>query len=258
MSSLADLTLAAQQRCDRVNATTISTAEWYSMVNASVQELYAKLTSTNEDYNVQSYAFTLPGNGQNSIQVGPGTGVPNFFHPRALWGQFGVGSPSQYVTIPRLESFLERNFFTYPAIVPVYGAVASRWNLIGNMIEILPPGVSGASYLLWYVPTMPVLVNPTDTIDAYWLTVNGWQEYVIYDVAMKSLLKEESLDAAQIMNQLKNEIGMRILTEAKPRDISQPKSIVDMQRVRNPWGGWGAYGGFGAGGSGSDGSSGSW
>jgi hypothetical protein len=257
MTALADLVLAAQQRCDRVNATTITTAEWYSYVNASVQELYGALTSTYEDYNVKSYAVTLVGGAQglNQFQVGPGSGVPDFFQPRAFWLQIG-GSPTPYVTIPRLESFAERNIYTFPSIIPVYGAIPSRWNLMGSTIEVLPPSVAGSSYVLWYVPTMPQLVNPTDTIDQYWLTVNGWSEYVVLDVAAKACIKEESLDTAQLLLMQKKDVAARIMRESMPRDISQPKAIVDMARVRNPWGGW-TSGGIAGGGWGND-SSGCW
>jgi hypothetical protein len=252
MTSLSDLVLSAQQRCDRVNATTITTAEWYQYANASAQELYGAICATNEDYNVKSYPVTLVGGaqGQNQFSVGPNTAVPDFLFPRAFWLQIG-GSPTPYVTIPRLESFAERNLYTFPTVVPVYGAIPSRWNLMGNIIEVLPPSVAGSSYVLWYVPRLPTLVNPTDTIDAFWLTINGWDEYVVLDVAAKACIKEESLDTAQILLSQKKEIKARILAEGVPRDISQPRAITDMARVRNPWGGWGA-GGIAGGGWGSD------
>ncbi len=241
-TALTDLVLASQQRCDRVNASTITTPEWYAMVNASAQELYGLLTSTYEDYNVKSYVFALAGGSQanNTLAVGLGSAVADFFQPRAMWMQLPGGSV--FVTIPRLESLMERNKFVFPAIVPVYGAIPSRWNLLGSNIEILPSNVGGATYTLWYVPTLPQLVNPTDTIDQYWLTVNGWQEYVITDVAAKACIKEESLDTASLLLQQKSALRERIVKEAMPRDVSQPRSIVDMQSVRNPWGGFGGMG----------------
>ncbi len=242
MTAASDLILASQQRCDRVNATTITPAEWLSMLNASLQELYGVLTSTYQDYNVKQYPFTLVGGSQanNSFNVGPNTGVPDFFQPRAMW--LIVNGSSQPYTIPRLESLNERNLFTFPNIVPVYGAIPSRWNLLGSQIEILPPNVGGNSYVLWYVPTLPQLVNLTDTVDQYWLTINGWQEYAVLDVAAKACIKEESLDTASLLLAQKRETRERILHEAAPRDVSQPQAIVDMNRVRNPWGGWGGAG----------------
>jgi hypothetical protein len=231
------------------------TAEWNRLINGSVGELYGVLCQTYEDYNVKQYAFTLVGGANgNQLQVGPNTAVPDFWLPRAVWLQI-QGSSNPYVTIPRLTSLMERNLYTFPNIVPIYGAIPSCWNILGSTIEILPPSVAGASYVVWYVPACPVLVNDTDTIDALWLTVNGWQEYVVLDAAAKALIKEESLDTASLLLQAKKELRARILSEAKPRDISQPQAIVDMQRVRNLWPGgvpgaapgWGG-GDFGGGG----------
>jgi hypothetical protein len=91
------------------------------------------------------------------------------------------------------------------------------------------------------VPTLPTLVNPTDTIDQYWLVVNGWQEFVTYDVAGKALLKEESLDTAQICFAQAEKVKRRVIEEATPRDDSEPGQIGDVMRVRENFGlgGWG-------------------
>lgn len=255
MTTPADIILAAQRRADRINGPWTPT-DWLEWVIGSLQELYGVLTSTYEDYNVKQYPFTLSGGSQanNSLNVGPNTAVPDFFQPRALWLQI-AGSPTPFVTIPRLESLQERNLYVFPNIVPIYGAIPSRWNLLGSQIEILPPNVGGASYVLWYVPTLPVFTDTGVTIDKYWLTVNGWQEYAILDAAAKALVREESLDTAQLLLQEKAQLQARILREAMPRDVSGPRAIVDMQRVRmhSPWGpggyGWGG-GGWGDGGGG--------
>lgn len=253
MTAVSDIITAAQRRADRVNGPW-TPADWLEWANGSLQELYGVLTSTYEDYNVKQYAFSLTGGSQanNSLNVGPNTAVPDFFQPRAMWLQIS-GSPTPFVTIPRLESLAERNLYVFPNIVPIYGAIPSRWNLLGSQIEILPPNVGGAQYVLWYVPTLPVFVDINQPIDSYWLTVNGWQEYAILDAAAKALVREESLDTAQLLLQAKAALQARILKEAMPRDVSGPRAIVDMQRVRShsPWGpggpGWGGSGGWGVG-----------
>lgn len=244
MTSLGDLRLGAQQRADRVNATSIPPSEWNAYIKASAGELYGILCTTYEDYNVKTYQFTLQGGSEagNRLAVGPGSAVPDFFQPRYLWVVVQGSPQAPFFPVPRLESKMERHLFTYPAIVPIYGAIPSRWDLTGSTIEILPPTVSGNTYRLGYVPTLPPLVQDTDTIDSFWLTVNGWDEYIILDVAAKALIKEESLDTAQMLLQQKMDLRARILNEAKPRDISQPQAIVDMARVRNPWNGWGTGG----------------
>jgi hypothetical protein len=242
MTTIDDVVLAAQQRADRVNASTIPNSEWLSYANASAGELYGLLCSTYQDYNVKSYDFTLQGgsSAQNSIAVGPSTAVPDFFQPRALWLVIAGSPQTPFMPIPRLESLMERHLFTMPNIVPVYGAIPSRWNLLGSTIEILPPTVGANAYRLWYVPTLPTFKGGDGVpLDPFWMTVNGWHEYLVLDVAAKALIKEESLDTANLLLQLKAALKQRILTEAVPRDISQPQAIVDMSRVRDPWSGWG-------------------
>jgi hypothetical protein len=238
---LADLRLASQQRADRVNAVTISTAEWNAYINASNGELYGTICSTYQDYNVKSQNFTLAGGSPtgNTVAVGPAQSVaPDFYQPRKLQLQLAssIGGVTPFITIPRINSFMEQDLYTFPNIVPVYGSIPSGWNLVGNLVTVHPPSTAGAQYVLWYVPTAPTLVNDDDTIDAFWLSVNGWHEYVILDVAAKALIKEESLDTAQLLLQQKEQLRQRIIREAMPRDVSQPQNIVDMQRIRNNWG----------------------
>lgn len=210
-------------------------SDWNSWVNEGVKELYGILCQTYEDYNINRYPFTLAGGqGGNSLTIGPGTAVPDFWSPRALWMQI-QNSPTPFVTIPRLTSLMERNLYTFPNIVPIYGAIPSAWDLLGNVLEVLPPTVSGQNYLLLYRPIAPTLVKDDDTIDAFWLSVNGWEKYATRYAAIEALLREESLDTASVLEARNRALLERILREAKPRDISQPASIVDMQRVRNLW-----------------------
>ncbi len=248
MVAASDMILAAQQRCDRVNASTILAAEWLSMVNASVQELYGTLTSTYQDYNVKRFTFALAGGDPplNTLLVGPSTQVPDFFQPRGLWWQLSPSPGVRWMRLARLANLLERSRFTTPLISLQYGQMPSAWDLRGNEIEILPPQASGGSYMLNYVPTMPRLLSPDATIDAQWLTINGWDEYVVLDVAAKALIKEESLETANLLLQQKEQLRQRILREAAPRDDSEPGQIADMLGS-GPigMGAWGAFGPFG-------------
>lgn len=232
MTTLADLTLAAQLKADRVNGPWPVT-DWYSWVNESAQELYGILTSTHEDYNVKPYSFSMPGGSEtgNQIQLGPGSSVPDFFQPRLL--EMQIQAPTPYVVIPRLNSLQEIDLYTYPQIVPVYGTIPSGWYLVGATLGIVPPAASGANYRLRYIPQLPKLIAPTDSLDAFWLTLNGWDSYVACGAAREAARREESYELVQSLEMKMSEIRTRILLEAKPRDVSQPAGIVDMQRVRN-------------------------
>jgi hypothetical protein len=252
MSNLGQLRTWAQQRADRSNFA-YQTGEVNALVNASVQELYATLTSTYEDYNCKRYQFTLLGGDPpgNVLNVGFGTSVPDFLFMRGLWWQAQTGPGIRYLPLTRLASMLERARYVGPSISLYYGQVTRVFDLYGNTLEVLPGISSAGTYMLTYVPSMPTLVNDSDTIDQYWLSTLGWDEYVVLDVASKLLIKEESLDTAQILTQQKGAIRDRIMREAKPRDDSQPGQIADVEGARRnfgtmgwgsggagPWGGW--------------------
>lgn len=74
---------------------------------------------------------------------------------------------------------------------------------------------------LWYVPVITRLVDDTDTIDG----VNGWEEWLILDAAIKCMAKEES-DPSTLMQQWKA-ADDRISTMRKDRDQGQPGTTTD-------------------------------
>jgi len=251
---LSDLIAAGLDRADRKSAS-YDASTLTSYANASLGRLYGRLCSTYEDYNVSQYQFTLAGGSPSGNQITVGVnGTPtDFFQPRALW-LLANASPALPITIPRLNSLAERNLYTFPQIVPVYGAIPSCWNLLGSVLEVLPTNVAGATYILNYVPNLKTFVN-SDAIDAPWLTVNGWVEFAVWDVAAKLLFKEESHDSFDRAIAMADKLLEQVSIESKPRDVSQPQSIMDMNRVRNPWGAWGQSGlpGFGWGDAGGGG-----
>lgn len=79
------------------------------------------------------------------------------------------------------------------------------------------------------------MLRDTDILDG----VNGWEEYVTIDAAIKALRKEES-DTSILMAE-KAAMMKRILDSAPNRDAGQPDFISN---TRNASGGWG-YGGVG-------------
>jgi len=99
---------------------------------------------------------------------------------------------------------------------------------------IVPITQSGQTLRIWYVPRPNQLINDTDTLDA----VAGWEEYIIADVCIKMLAKEESdvsIFAAQKMAMLK-----RVEDEAEDRNLADPSCVSDSKQ-RNF--GWNSFGG---------------
>lgn len=244
-TALSDLILAAQQRCDRVNATTITTQEWTSMVNTSAGELYGLLTETYEDYNVAQYPFTLAGGSPgNTLQVGFGTSVPQFDKLRKVSRQVqSVGTGQTWAPCLRAPSLIEFDLYTTPALNPYYGNIQVEYALYGNTLELRPAESAGGSYMLWYIPAFQPLVNQSDTIDGTWMATNGIAQYIILGAAAEALIKEESLDTASLIIQRQQLIAARVLKQFSPRDDNQPGQIADVKRVRASWGfGTGGFG----------------
>lgn len=248
MTTLADLRFAAQSRADRINATSITTTEWNLWVNASAAELYGKLTSLYEDYNVKIWNFTLTsGEPGNQLQLGFGTGLPDFDKLRKLSVQVGTnGTTPTFAPILRCNSLLERDRYTSPSIEPYYGAYASAYLLYGNILELLPPQSAAGTYRMWYVPRFLVLAQDDQPIDGTWMSTNGIDEFIVLGTAIKALVKEESLDTANLLAQLQGQVEARLIREFAPRDDNQPGKIVQVKRSRRGWG----YTGFGGPGNG--------
>ena len=94
-----------------------------------------------------------------------------------------------------------------------------RYNIAGNNLVFQPNANASGLYQLWYYPIAPVLVNDSDTFDDQ----RYWFEYVIVDVAMKALQKEES-DVSVLMAQKAN-LTSRIQLMGADRDFAWPEQI---------------------------------
>lgn len=96
-------------------------------------------------------------------------------------------------------------------------------------IEIRPP-VSGYTLTLWYVPIPDSLDNDNDTFDS----VNGWEDYIVWDGVAQLLAKEESDPSFAVRK--KAEVEMRIRSLAGSTDQGFPDTVGDVQGNR-----WGLY-----------------
>jgi sensor c-di-GMP phosphodiesterase-like protein len=78
---------------------------------------------------------------------------------------------------------------------------------------------------------------------------SGWHEYVVLDVAAKSLAKQQLMDQAQELLNRKAAMLERIETEAANRDVGQPNTATNTRAMLgDPNFGGGFMGGFGSGG----------
>lgn len=208
-----DLKLRTLQRADMENSEFISDSELLYFVNNSFAELYDILVSKFEDYYVKSPAYEFTLTGSDYTQELP----TDFYKLRGVDRSAG-GSDDWYTLHP--FQFEQRNDnrsrFIYRAMYP-----DSRYRIYGNKLILSPANLAAGDYRVWYVPKFTPLVLGTDTVDG----VNGWEEYIVVDAAIKCLQKEESDISALVMQ--KNELIKRIQTMAANRDAGSPERITD-------------------------------
>lgn len=197
-TTLLQLRTRCKQESDSVGQSFVSDAEWNSYIVASYQELYGLIVQAyGDDYYVQS-----PSTGFLITT----TGLTNFFAlPTDFFKLLGVDlqvTQGNWVTLKPFM-FSERNQFT----------------LNNNSFPM-----AGQTVRVFYVPLPTLPAVDADTIDG----VNGWEEYIVIDAAMKAMAKEES-DVSVLMAR-KGAIIDRLNAETENRDAGSP------QRVANVWG----------------------
>jgi len=207
--TLAQIRTTARQRSDRTNDDTISgfvgNVELNEYINASYAWFYATLVKS-------GFIFF------ESIQTIVTAGVENVAVSADYFATIGVDwklDASSWVGVPE-AMIQERNLY------PATGSRALAYRLSGNNLKLLPVPPSGQTYRHIYVPTCPVLVLDSDTVDG----MMGWEELLIEDVARKFKVKEGSDVGAHeraIAVMLR-----RIEDESQLRAINQPRRVIDI------------------------------
>ena len=210
--TLADLRLRSKQRADRETSNFIETDELNFLINGSVAELHDLLVAAGSaDYSIQDTTFTTVANVDNYPLPA------NFYKMKGVDAQ--ITSDKWYSMRP--FNFNERNRNNDVTWGLINGPNI-RYRLLGDNIKFSPAPEAPYAIRLWYTPTAPILVNDTDTLK----DLNFYAEYVIVDVAIKYLQKEES-DVSILMQQ-KAELKRRIEIMANNRDEGQPESVSDI------------------------------
>jgi len=206
---------SSRQRADQVNSNFVTTQEQTNYVNASYAELYDLIIQKyGDNYFVQTpYAFVTDGiNNQFAL--------PDDFY-KLLGVDLSLANTSDsFISVPKFE-FGDRNRYSVPNFQSFYGVTNLRYRINGTKIWFTPLPGGGQTIRLWYIPKIVYLVNPTDVMDG----VSGWEEYIVIDVAIKMMQKEES-DVSALMVQ-KQQMIQRIESAAENRDAGRPPRVVD-------------------------------
>lgn len=215
--TLAELRTEARQRADmEQDDDFVTDTELTRMVNQSIRELYDLLLEALG----QEFFYTT-----GTISVVAGTTAYNL--PTTFYQLLGVDvslGAGDYMAL-RPFSFHERNEemsgfgWGYP--------VAARYRIMGTQIHFRPTPTQAETVLVHYIPYPTSLSGDSDTFDG----INGWEEYVIVDVAAKMIEKEEG-DAAPLYKR-KQELMARIQGQAAKRDAGFPDRVIDIHA--NTW-----------------------
>src|SRR5574343_299109 len=212
----------ARQRADMVNSRFVTDAELNNYINASIDELYDLLiASRGENYYVKSYSFTTT------------TNVDSYALPEdflKLMGVDYVTSTTQAITLKAFR-WQEINRF----IQPFYNT--RNYNLMyqvrGENLVFIPTPNGNQQIKLWYIPRAIDLSADTDSFEG----INGWEEYVVIDAAIKMRVKEESPVDELLL--AKQDMKARILAASSGRDSGEPARVVDTDSnyagFRNLW-----------------------
>lgn len=244
MVSIQDLITSAQDKADQENTDFIQPETWVAMANRSIGNLYNILCSTNEDYNVDGYQFTIAGNTITTNFLDVST-IGNYHKVRSVERMLPnsqAGDP--WMALRKCPSIHERHKHSR-VVMDRYARPIVSYLDWGRKIEFLPALASAGTYNLLYIPSLPTF-GLTDVIDGYWLTVNGWDEHIALDMAIKASIKEESFDLANALSMQKGQLEATIIKSMSARNASEPQYIVDvMNSGEGHWGGGnGGYGGY--------------
>lgn len=217
--TLLQLRTDVRQRADMVNSTFCTDAEINGYINKSYKEFFDLLVDAVEDYSLTTESFTL-----TDAALGVHALPAGFYKLRGLDDL----TNSDYPRSVRRYNWNERNDFnTYQTVVSPYKFSNVMYRVVGANLLLLPPQNAAKPYKLWYVAIPADLSGDSDSFEA----INGWDQYVVLDAAIKCLLKEES-DVSGLLGE-RSKIIARIQDMKNSRDDGLPEKI---SRVRNPRG----------------------
>jgi hypothetical protein len=248
--SLSELQTRSLQRADRLNSEFVTQSELTSYINQSLYELYDLLITVYEDYFKAPSAIFITTGGNQSIYPMPNgvltfqrqnivTGALESYVAEPIYKLLGVDlglniGNNGWVSVNKFN-YMDRNKFFFPnSGSTIYGVFNCQYRWMGSNIELIPVPSASQPIRINYIPRLRQLLLPQDITTT---SISGWLEYVITDVAIKVLVKEES-DITALMAQ-KMALKKRIEESSNNRDAGRPDTISDVRGA----GWWGRNGG---------------
>lgn len=219
----------SRQRADKEGSGFIQDSELIGYINSSLTALYDLLVGA---YGNDYYATTFP---LTTIFNQQYYDLPDDFY-KLIGIDYLIG-PQEALTLKPYQ-FNERNRYRIGTFWnAITGVAGPRYMITKNQLSFLPIPDGGYNLELHYIPSCPKLVSLTDEFDG----INGWEEYVVLDAAMKMLKKEET--SVKDLKDEQDEIVSRINQMAENRDAGQSFRVTDTRNIDGYSYGYGYFNG---------------
>jgi hypothetical protein len=209
----ATLTTLVRQRANLEASQFVTDAEILSQLCLSYQELYDLIVATDPSYFCKpSSTFTV-----TSTATAAMSSVASDCYKPVMMEYAAGGAGTGYVDVP-MVGFHERN-----------SCSMRSWTLAGSTIYFTPPEQAPGTYRLWYVPQATTFgTSSSATVE----TQNGWEEFMICDVAAKVLAKEESDPSVALAGKA---AAQARIEQMVTRSLQEPPTVVDIYPQNRRW-----------------------
>jgi hypothetical protein len=174
-------------------------------INQSIQRFREKLSSEG----VQHYLASTTG----TLSTGATSPYPFLVldltaAPPNIVRVFGVDiTQNSVVTTLSQIPFADRDNYGGPSN---RGTPTAWSNMNTAKLAIFPPPSQALTYVVWYLPVLADLSADGDTFDG----IAGWEDYIVWDVVVKLIVRDQYANAYALATQTRNEIWADILRNA--------------------------------------------
>lgn len=199
--------------------------ELTDLINGSVAEWVDEVRGTtwNGSYTRSSYSFTSVG--QQRLYALP----QDFLSLISVDISIAGGSP---VITARAYQEEQRNAFLSFPLLGGWGLNQPIWYQVqGPNISFIPTPQGPYTIILNYTPTAPVLAASDDSIDS----VNGWEEFIVLDAAIKCLIKAGENETIPVLTQRLESQRQRIRSMAPRRDQQTAERVHVIENAGIDW-----------------------
>ena len=221
----------AKRRADMEDSRFVDDREWNDYINEAVSALHDVIVMVYRDYFREIVEIPIV-TGTKTYDLPNGTnysGAKPFYKGKAVYWK---ESDYLYELDPFMigENSTSLYAISYAASIGLGAGRTLRYRYINSSIEFSPVPTENGTVELWYIPQATKRLEDDDEID--FAIVNGWEEYILLEAAIKALEKEESLEQAAVLGAQLARLRDRITVAAQQRDAGRPQRVRDVRSYR--------------------------